>query len=493
MRKLHYLNTLLACVLILGLSSSGVRAESGIIIALFPMEDRGSNLKPQVLINLMDYLAARLTEGGYQVVPPSQIRNRLRNQRKESLKGCYDQSCQIELGRELAAQKSLSTKILRIGDTCQVTAVLYDLRRSTTDTAATNEAKCEVNALLRAVKAIAINLCKPLKEAEKQADANLASFERLRRNVEHEQAERNRIEEAWAFVAKTARDERLKQERRVEALETFLGTFKKENPYLKEAQKLLKILKPSFLNIASDPPGASVSIDNQVIGAAPIQNHQLQSGMVHIVASLPGYQPAGQKAQLLPGQTLQVKLKLEKNPGGTLLVKTVPRGAQVMIDGSQAGKSPLKRVMNVGSYEVSALMDGYEADDHQVQLHMGQSTEVTIKLERVKPIHPYTLWGHVAVWGGVALGAGGGIACMLLSMDAGDSYEKTGNPDDKDASRLYSGLMWTGYAVGALTIGGGIALWLLKPDDAQNATATSAMALPSPDGRGAVFSLAGRF
>jgi hypothetical protein len=125
---------------------------SGPIVALFEMEDRGSKLDREVLINLIDYLAARLTEGGYQVVPLDQVRERILAVKAASTKACYDQHCQIELGRELAAQKTLATKILRIGKSCQVTAVLYDLQRATTETAATEEAACEVDPLLEAIK-----------------------------------------------------------------------------------------------------------------------------------------------------------------------------------------------------------------------------------------------------------------------------------------------------------------------------------------------------
>ncbi len=167
-------NVLLVILVALSLRSFTAQAGSGPIIALFDMEDRGSKLDKEVLVNLIEYLGARLAEGGYKVVPRDQIRQRLLESKTESYKSCFDQSCQIELGRELAAQKTLATKILRIGDTCQVTSVMYDLKKATTEMAATAEADCEVNKLLVAVKKIAERLCAPLQKASKQADAKLA-------------------------------------------------------------------------------------------------------------------------------------------------------------------------------------------------------------------------------------------------------------------------------------------------------------------------------
>jgi len=133
------------------------------IVAVFDMEDRGSGLDKQVLVNLTDYLASLLAEGGYQVVPRDQIRERLKEQKTESYKECYDQSCQIELGRELAAQKSLDISILKIGNKCQMTANLYDLKKATTELAANADAECNEESLLAALKIIGEKLCRPLK------------------------------------------------------------------------------------------------------------------------------------------------------------------------------------------------------------------------------------------------------------------------------------------------------------------------------------------
>ncbi len=147
-----------AVVLSLLLLQGSPHAGERPIVAVFDMEDKGSGLAAKSLSNLTEYLAARLTEEGYQVIPRDEIRKRLKEQKSESYKECYDQSCQIELGRELAAGKTLSPRILKIGTTCQVTAVLYDLKKAATDQAATAEAECSEDSLLKAVQDIASRL-----------------------------------------------------------------------------------------------------------------------------------------------------------------------------------------------------------------------------------------------------------------------------------------------------------------------------------------------
>src|SRR5262245_21777808 len=109
-------------------AQSGHAEEQKSVVAVFDIKDTGAGVDAKVLHNLTEYLAARLSEGPYKVVPSQQIRERLKQQKAESYRACYDESCQIEIGRELAAQKTLSTQILRIAGTCQVTSQLFDLR-----------------------------------------------------------------------------------------------------------------------------------------------------------------------------------------------------------------------------------------------------------------------------------------------------------------------------------------------------------------------------
>jgi hypothetical protein len=113
------------------------------IVAVFNLEARGVSLTPELLESLGDHLATIITaKGGWQVLPRSTIKERLRTQAKESFKECYDQSCQIELGKELAAQKTLSTQVMKLGGSCKVNMTLYDLMKAATESAASVSGEC---------------------------------------------------------------------------------------------------------------------------------------------------------------------------------------------------------------------------------------------------------------------------------------------------------------------------------------------------------------
>ncbi|MBW2731799.1 MAG: hypothetical protein JRH20_05355 [Deltaproteobacteria bacterium] len=129
------------------------------IVAVFDLEDNKNKLTAEIAGELAEYLATQLTATGrYRTIPRSQLRRRLSGEKQKGYKACFDEACQIELGRALAAQKSLATKIIRIGTLCTMTSVLYDLKSETSERAASTEGACTTTALLAALRAQAKKL-----------------------------------------------------------------------------------------------------------------------------------------------------------------------------------------------------------------------------------------------------------------------------------------------------------------------------------------------
>ena len=129
------------------------------IVAVFEVEDGSGKLSAQVLGQLTDYFAAKLTEvAGYRVIPRRLIRARLVENKAEGYKQCYDEACQIELGRALSAQKSLATKLIQVGSSCALSATLYDLKTETTEKATSVRTNCTEDALMDGMEQIARKL-----------------------------------------------------------------------------------------------------------------------------------------------------------------------------------------------------------------------------------------------------------------------------------------------------------------------------------------------
>lgn len=124
------------------------------IVAVFDIEFSGIKLKKGAIKGLNEYLFSKVAGAAqFQVVPQSKLRAQLRAEKAESYKQCYDESCQIEIGKELAAEKSLSSKVLKLGQDCLVTVALYDLRTAATEAASDATGGCGVGALVRSLEA----------------------------------------------------------------------------------------------------------------------------------------------------------------------------------------------------------------------------------------------------------------------------------------------------------------------------------------------------
>ncbi|HSA23892.1 MAG TPA: hypothetical protein P5076_20695, partial [Myxococcota bacterium] len=147
-------------IVLLGFATAASAEESQApVVAVFDLEAKGVELPAEALDRLTDYLATRLAAGGaHRVVPRAQVRARLLEAKVESYRPCYDASCQIEIGRELAASRSLASLLLRLGDGCTLTATLYDLKAAAAERAATAPCPCDEAGVARAIDGLVAEL-----------------------------------------------------------------------------------------------------------------------------------------------------------------------------------------------------------------------------------------------------------------------------------------------------------------------------------------------
>jgi hypothetical protein len=129
-------------------------------VAVFEMQNDGSPLPPDAVSRMGNYLFTNLAAcGAYRLVPQDQVRERLARQKTESYRECYDQTCQIELSREMAADKALSSSVTKVGSVCQVSASLYDLTTAAIDRAAVAEGPCTEEGVRGAILTVVARLC----------------------------------------------------------------------------------------------------------------------------------------------------------------------------------------------------------------------------------------------------------------------------------------------------------------------------------------------
>ena len=218
-------------------------AANGQIVAVFNVEDKGAKLTLATLDRLGDYLATLLTAHGYQVIPRSSLKARLAEQRKESYQRCYDQTCQIEIGREVAAQKMLSTRVIKLGSKCKVTMTFFDLKKATSEAGATASSDCSPDAIVESFEKAVNSLIHPEIAKTVASGPGDSDYDKLARRVElaerteHEQT--SSLRKAWTAVKKFSSLKSAKREERIAAIKKFLADFHDDNPYLAKAQLLL--------------------------------------------------------------------------------------------------------------------------------------------------------------------------------------------------------------------------------------------------------------
>ncbi|HOX45971.1 MAG TPA: hypothetical protein PK668_20380 [Myxococcota bacterium] len=128
------------------------------VLAVFDVQDVASRFKGKEaeLVQLTTFLAtAMAATGKFTVVPREQLRQRLLEEKKDSYRACYDNACQIELGKAVAAEKTLATQLIQVGAECAVVANVYDLRSETAATAAMVQTACGEAQLLDAMRQVA--------------------------------------------------------------------------------------------------------------------------------------------------------------------------------------------------------------------------------------------------------------------------------------------------------------------------------------------------
>jgi TolB-like protein len=143
----------------------------------------------------------------------------------------------------------------------------------------------------------------------------------------------------------------------------------------REIAVALKAL-PGSLRIQSEPVGAKVRMNNRPLGTAPLSMDTLPEGTYHLVFETEGFQTLERDVEVRSGQQSEVKGVLEVQPG-TLVVGSVPSGAQVYVDDRSMGVTPLV---------VENLVPG----THPVRLELGSFAEVRDAVT-VRP-------GEQAVW-----------------------------------------------------------------------------------------------
>ena len=160
-----------------------------------------------------------------------------------------------------------------------------------------------------------------------------------------------------------------------------------ERVYLGEQTAKAAIQKQA-LGINSNPEGASVSLNGEVIGKTPIET-ELGAGSYQVEISLIGYETYKEDIALIPNKGIGAIKSIEANltplsTGGKALITSEPSGAGVFLNSGFAGATPLELEEEFGDYDITLSLRGYEEYQTKVTITEAEISNVHAKLERVK-------------------------------------------------------------------------------------------------------------
>ncbi|MCZ6601926.1 MAG: serine/threonine protein kinase [Planctomycetota bacterium] len=135
------------------------------------------------------------------------------------------------------------------------------------------------------------------------------------------------------------------------------------------------------VQITSEPAGASIFLDGEPKGEAPVNLTEFPPGDYEIRAEMEGYETKTVPAEIVGGDNPPVSISLEARPA-TLRVSTQPSGARIRIDGQYVGKSPLSKELSAGKHRLEARLPLHEAQKWEMELAPGKLATHEVELKR---------------------------------------------------------------------------------------------------------------
>lgn len=132
--------------------------------------------------------------------------------------------------------------------------------------------------------------------------------------------------------------------------------------------------------------GATVTIDGEEVGTVPL-SHELIPGRHSFTVSREGYHEVTRWFEVAGGQNYVVDLAMRPvpPPQGEVLIAADVSGAEVSIDGSPAGTTPMIAELEPGEHAIEIRAEGLEPHSEVVTVEAGQRVTLSATLQPSRP------------------------------------------------------------------------------------------------------------
>lgn len=137
-----------------------------------------------------------------------------------------------------------------------------------------------------------------------------------------------------------------------------------------------------LLAVATQPPGATLSIENVGTWQTPCNIPRIAVGTHRLNITRDGYQPYSAEITLSAGEQRSLSIPLTPMPS-SISVDSIPEKALIFIDNNLAGEAPVKRhPVSAGTHAIRAELRGYFPASMTNSVSSGENASFVIRLEK---------------------------------------------------------------------------------------------------------------
>ncbi|MCD6360314.1 MAG: PEGA domain-containing protein [Armatimonadetes bacterium] len=164
-----------------------------------------------------------------------------------------------------------------------------------------------------------------------------------------------------------------------EPAELVLELTKEETP---DPILMHLVPSPGSLTLISTPSGARVWLDGREVGNTPLEISHVTAGNHVLEVTKSGHLTDRRTVEVLPGQAKREVIHLQQLTG-LLTVTSLPNGANVLMDGTPLGQTPVtNHRVPVGKHTLVISNSGYQTWRSRISILSEEQTEVSVALTK---------------------------------------------------------------------------------------------------------------
>lgn len=140
------------------------------------------------------------------------------------------------------------------------------------------------------------------------------------------------------------------------------------------------------VSFATEPQGADVFVDGQLIGKTPYTTEVLQ-GSHDLTLKLAGHKAWQDRFEVEAGGELAVPRQILEPADGLAFIRSIPSGASVTVNGQYIGLSPTEVALAPGqTHEISLFKSGFEAAQRRIQARSDEEQNIEVALKAITSV-----------------------------------------------------------------------------------------------------------